>query len=469
MTSTPVPGSESAIQSLPRVEIEFNQVVLPLLRALEEAGVPCWLDSGTLLGICRDGRPPSWDKDFDLAIWKDDFERCLHTVLSLLTQPEFQYYKLVRKDLKGAPYALILAQGGKVATRYRRIPIAFHIYERSGNLAVSPQPHYLGALGCSYARHVLSQSYPALLDVDGYTIRFDPLRFLSALLNSSTRRFLLCLISQKSSIPRRFSRLQRKLVQGASASFPMLPDAIRCASAYLDSLTNPRQSASLSLVLHDYAVNCKSLKAKSIARLSRFAEYQEIPLWDVIGDPFQLTQAVYRRHERQALSHFRDWLTKLIEQSQDLQSDCISLLNLIFSASPCLASLDTNDIQFARKRLYKRLSDSESTVIQNTSPTEFLAHVLRSEAEVASCYRVYSKHLCEYRLPLMNYELFEWRIPFDCFHKLTPAPASESCVLIPLDYDRYLTLRYGNWRVPAMNWVYVLQDGCITPMTSPSM
>jgi phosphorylcholine metabolism protein LicD len=42
--------------------------VLGIARA---AGIPLWLEAGTLLGIAREGRPLAHDKDLDLALWAE--------------------------------------------------------------------------------------------------------------------------------------------------------------------------------------------------------------------------------------------------------------------------------------------------------------------------------------------------------------------------------------------------------------
>ena len=85
-----------------RIEREFNEVVI--LFTLQQDGVNAWLDSGTLLGICRDLHPPSWDKDFDLGIWDFDFDKALSSLQCLkLNNPAFLYYTIQVKYLNGKP------------------------------------------------------------------------------------------------------------------------------------------------------------------------------------------------------------------------------------------------------------------------------------------------------------------------------------------------------------------------------
>lgn len=42
---------------------------------LEEAGIAYWVDSGTLLGLVREGDFIAWDKDIDLSVWADELPR----------------------------------------------------------------------------------------------------------------------------------------------------------------------------------------------------------------------------------------------------------------------------------------------------------------------------------------------------------------------------------------------------------
>lgn len=46
---------------------------------LEEEGVPYWADSGTLLGLVRDGEPMPDDKDIDIGVWAEDTKALLAT------------------------------------------------------------------------------------------------------------------------------------------------------------------------------------------------------------------------------------------------------------------------------------------------------------------------------------------------------------------------------------------------------
>ena len=146
-----------------RIEREFNEVVTPLCAQLKQDGVNAWLDSGTLLGICRDLHPPSWDKDFDLAIWDFDFDKALSSLQYLKqNNPAFLYYTIQVKYLNGKPYAILIIQPGSIPQTFKHLPIAIHIFSKSGNYAVSPQPHSLLALRGAYSRDQLLKNIPLL-------------------------------------------------------------------------------------------------------------------------------------------------------------------------------------------------------------------------------------------------------------------------------------------------------------------
>ena len=146
-----------------RIEREFNEVVTPLCAQLQQDGVNAWLDSGTLLGICRDLHPPSWDKDFDLGIWDFDIDKALASLQYLkLNNPAFMYYTIQVKYLKGKPYAILIIQPGSIPKTFKHLPIAIHIFSKSENYAVSPQPHSLLALRGAYSRDQLLENIPLL-------------------------------------------------------------------------------------------------------------------------------------------------------------------------------------------------------------------------------------------------------------------------------------------------------------------
>jgi phosphorylcholine metabolism protein LicD len=56
----------------------INELNLQLaVGILNRAGIPFWLDQGTLLGVVRDANLLPWDKDIDLSVWEEEFPRIL--------------------------------------------------------------------------------------------------------------------------------------------------------------------------------------------------------------------------------------------------------------------------------------------------------------------------------------------------------------------------------------------------------
>ena len=304
-----------------RIEREFNEVVTPLCAQLKQDGVNAWLDSGTLLGICRDLHPPSWDKDFDLAIWDFDFDKALSSLQYLKqNNPDFLYYTIQVKYLNGKPYAILIIQPGSIPQTFKHLPIAIHIFSKSGNYAVSPQPHSLLALRGAYSRDQLLKNIPLL------------------------RR------SSDSNLLRWYS-----------------PGIILAFQPKL----------------------LKYLIALSLVRFSRFSRYFVI---------------IYRK----------------IVQKYRLTSEQQTYI-------------EAGDAGF--------INNQQSQIV----------HHLR--------------HFSESALGAWLHEMFVWKIPLQYFESLSSisqlSPSLPDTVLMPSLFDDYLTSRYGDWKVPATDWVYVLQDGCI--------
>ena len=304
-----------------RIEREFNEVVTPLCAQLQQDGVNAWLDSGTLLGICRDLHPPSWDKDFDLGIWDFDIDKALASLQYLkLNNPAFLYYTIQVKYLKGKPYAILIIQPGSIPKTFKHLPIAIHIFSKSGNYAISPQPHSLLALRGAYSRDQLLENIPLLRRTPDSSL----LRWYS---------------------PRIILAFQPRLF--------------------------------------------KYLIALSLVRFSRFSRYF-VKSFRKIVRKYRLTSE--KRHY-----------------------------------------IEKDDIGYINKRQSR------------------IAHHLR--------------HFSESALGAWLHEMFVWKIPLQYFESLSSisqlSPSLPETVLMPSLFDEYLTSRYGDWKVPATNWVYVLQDGCI--------
>lgn len=50
---------------------------LEIVTFLRRHGVTFWLDQGTLLGVIRDGELLPWDKDIDISVWTEGFDKVL--------------------------------------------------------------------------------------------------------------------------------------------------------------------------------------------------------------------------------------------------------------------------------------------------------------------------------------------------------------------------------------------------------
>ena len=235
-----------------RIGREFEDVVIPLCALLSADGVTSWLDSGTLLGMCRDLHPPSWDKDFDIAIWDYDFDKVLASLQSLkLTNPSFLYYTIQVKYLKGKPYAILLIQPGRVPKTFKHLPIAIHIFSKSNGLAVSPQPHSLRGLKGAYSRAQLLNSIPQLRrSVDSNLLRYNSLYIILALQPKLFKYFIALVLIRLQSITSIPMRTYIKFVRKFRLSKERVP--------YLD----PDDEASIcikqSSIEHHYRHLCES-------------------------------------------------------------------------------------------------------------------------------------------------------------------------------------------------------------------
>lgn len=56
-----------------------------------------------------------------------------------------------------------------------------------------------------------------------------------------------------------------------------------------------------------------------------------------------------------------------------------------------------------------------------------------------------------------------WTVPARHFDRLGEIALHGVPVRVPDDHETYLALRYGNWREPRSDWIYWLDDGCLTP------
>lgn len=86
---------------------------------LEHNDIPYWVDSGTLLGLVREGDVMSHDKDIDLACWGEHKDR----ILTFGKRFRTDGYKFTYNTYRGTGYSLKLAPKDK---RRRDITIGFH-------------------------------------------------------------------------------------------------------------------------------------------------------------------------------------------------------------------------------------------------------------------------------------------------------------------------------------------------------
>jgi|SRR5690554_203197 len=109
------------------VEEQFRWIV-ELLNRYE---VPYWLDSGTLLGVIRDGKLLAHDKDIDLSMWVED-EKKLRRVVPAVRKDG---YKVVVSAYKGMSYKYVFKLTGKTEL----FKISIHLFRKTDGYAWCPQ------------------------------------------------------------------------------------------------------------------------------------------------------------------------------------------------------------------------------------------------------------------------------------------------------------------------------------------
>ena len=90
-----------------------------------------WLDSGSLLGIVRDGGEIEWDSDVDLGIWAEDVPE----VQAILSGSRVRGFRVSMRRYRGRIYGFTIED--RVGAGFR--PIHIHVYFRHGEFAWSPQ------------------------------------------------------------------------------------------------------------------------------------------------------------------------------------------------------------------------------------------------------------------------------------------------------------------------------------------
>ena len=100
-------------------------------RLLADHDVPYWLDSGSLLGLIRDGEEIPWDSDIDVGIWANDVYRFEADWRAL----DRAGYRVTARRYRGSVYGYTIYDRDRGGFR----PIHIHVYFRAGETAWSPQ------------------------------------------------------------------------------------------------------------------------------------------------------------------------------------------------------------------------------------------------------------------------------------------------------------------------------------------
>ena len=98
---------------------------------LSDCDVQYWMDSGSLLGLIRDGKEIPWDSDIDLGVWAGDLERLAAAL------PEFRRrgYEVSQRRYRGRVYGLTIRNRAERESW----PVHIHVFFAAGEIAWSPQ------------------------------------------------------------------------------------------------------------------------------------------------------------------------------------------------------------------------------------------------------------------------------------------------------------------------------------------
>jgi hypothetical protein len=111
-------------RSLPREFVRF-------IEQLDARRIPYWLNSGTLLGIVRDGGLLAWDRDVDISVWESDRD----AVLKLVSEFDPEHYRVETWRFGGAIYKI-----KAVSTRSEpTLVFDVDLFRKHGDMAVCPQ------------------------------------------------------------------------------------------------------------------------------------------------------------------------------------------------------------------------------------------------------------------------------------------------------------------------------------------
>jgi len=140
------------------VDVQFDRIT----SVLAENAIPYWVDSGTLLGLVREGRLLGWDNDIDLAIMHEHLEQFLELAQSL----EAKGYAVAKRSWHGLIYKVKLTPLGGLA---RTIDV--NIFREAENHIWCPQVAWV-EFGREIASAIerLPQSAWALVDLSFHRI-----------------------------------------------------------------------------------------------------------------------------------------------------------------------------------------------------------------------------------------------------------------------------------------------------------
>lgn len=100
-----------------------------IVQLFERQGINYWLDSGTLLGLMREGKLLEHDEDIDIGLWKEE-EEALQRVLPIV---EEMGYTVHRVSYRNEAFHYLFKPG----TKKRRL-IELTLYTNVGDHAYSP-------------------------------------------------------------------------------------------------------------------------------------------------------------------------------------------------------------------------------------------------------------------------------------------------------------------------------------------
>jgi hypothetical protein len=118
-----------------------NSQLEELVRLLSEAQVRVWLESGTLLGVCRGGDVIAWDTDLDFGCWVDEEPR-LNTLAKTLQRHGYStgFERLAPGDDR--PTTVVIRPPLRKKCRNNKRTATIAVYRRYAGRALRPAAHF---------------------------------------------------------------------------------------------------------------------------------------------------------------------------------------------------------------------------------------------------------------------------------------------------------------------------------------